>query len=51
MSGPSNHGYKILDSDAMLIAPNGTSSYSTSTYYVQVFNPTDNSSYNISYRI
>ena len=49
MSGAANYGCKKLDSNAMLIAPNGTSSYSTSTYYVKVFNPTDNSSYNITY--
>ena len=49
MSGAANYGCKKLDSNAMLITPNGTSSYSTSTYYVMVFNPTDSSHYTLTY--
>ena len=49
LTGANNYGCKKLDSTTMLITPNGTSSYSTSTYYVKAFNSSNNSSYNLTY--
>ena len=50
MSNAQNYGCKKLDSNSMLITPNGTSSYSTSTYYVIVFDVNDsNQSYTMTY--